>query len=101
MLRIHEACSGRGRVFDRERLLAEVEYSVKAVHGGRERDPGVDAAEGRSVYGTLQLSEPMLLDGYLGARLHLELDDGRTLPFAIVKVLAPRVLLVLGLADLH
>lgn len=101
MLRIHEASSGQGRVFDRERLLAEVEYSIKAIHGGRERDPGADAADGRSVYGILRLAKPMLLDEYLGARLHLEFDDGRTLPVAIVKVLAPRELLILGLADLH
>ena len=100
VLHIRETSDGPGRVFHGERLLADVEYSIKAVEGARERDPGADSVEGRSVYGLLRTVEPRPLDGYLGARLDLELHDGRTLPFCVVKVLAPRVFLIQGLADL-
>ena len=100
MLHILATFHGPGRVFDGDRLLADVEYSLKAVQGGRERDPGPDSVEGRSIFGLVRSTESTLLDGSVGARLDLELHDGRTLSFCVVKVLAPRVFLIQGLTDL-
>ena len=108
--RIHQSFVGSGTVHDGARALGAVTYSLRDVEELHRYD--VPAAPGgaavpnafvgeRNVYGTLATPVPDLLAGYVGARLALTLEDGRSLDFTVAKVMAPQLVLVNALGALR
>ena len=106
-LRVHEALRGGGRVSAGGRVLTEVDYKLKDVEEVQRPAPGVPGyfpggeAGVRTVYGAVTTRKARALDAYVGARLVLALDGGRTLDFTVVKVMEPRVYLVQGLGGIQ
>ena len=101
-LRVVHKLDGRGDILDGDRVVADVDYTLRDV----EEKPGfspptVDVTgtpDGRrNVYGIVLAPEPGTLAEYQGARLTLRLEDGRLLPCTISKVLAPHRFLLQGL----
>jgi hypothetical protein len=101
-LRVYDTLAGRGAVYDGERLLVDVDYSLRdvaemlrtaAVHGGTsEAIPGE-----RTIYGMLRALEASVLDESVGSPLALRLEDGRRLEFTVVKVMWRDAFLIQGL----
>jgi hypothetical protein len=101
-LLVHEKVQGPGQVYDGERFLTEVDYSLKdveemhatngVVHGAPEMVLG-----DRNIYGVLVASFDEHLARSVGARLTLRMQDGRSLVFTVAKVLGPSRFLIQGL----
>jgi hypothetical protein len=101
MLQLHGSLTGRGTVYEGERLLAEAEYRLAdvrelvyapaATDGELRRElgrRGLPTVPGeRSVYGLLRSPQAGVLSPLLGSRLTLRLDDERLLDFNVVQVL--------------
>jgi hypothetical protein len=102
-LLVHEALRGRGRVSAGGRVLTEVDYRLKDVEEVQRPSPGVPGyfphgeAGVRAVYGAVTTPKARALDAYVGTRLVLALEGGRTLDFTVTKVMEPRIYLVQGL----
>jgi hypothetical protein len=102
-LLVREALRGRGRVSAGERVLTEVDYRLKDVEEVQRPSPGVPGyfplgeAGVRAVYGAVTTPKAGALDAYVGTRLVLALEGGRTLDFTVPKVMEPRIYLVRGL----
>ena len=105
-LRLYEKLEGHGEVFDGERLVAFGDYSLKDVEEphGRSSHPGdtdVAMRPQRNIYGVLRPRAPGALASYVGVRLTLRLQDGRTLPFTVAKAMDPYRVLVQALGPLR
>lgn len=98
-LRVHATFVGRGAAYDGERMLAEVEYSLKDIAEVPTPLGGAPTAGERNLYGLVRSPGVDVLGGYVGVRLVLQLQDGRLLPFMVVKVLRVDVFLIQGLVD--
>jgi hypothetical protein len=100
---VHEALRGSGHVTVGGRPLAAVDYKLKDVEEVQRPAPGVPGyfpggeAGVRTVYGAVTTRKARALDAYVGARLVLALEGGRTLDFMVVKALEPRIYLIQGL----
>ena len=106
-LRFHETLAGRGKAYDGARLLAEVDYLIKDVeetYGTAPVGRGEAAEAGagqRNIYGLVRSPGAEVLGGYVGARLTLQLEDGRRLHFTVAKVMGTDAFLIQGLGRLH
>jgi hypothetical protein len=102
-LRVVRKLTGRGDVFDGERVVADVDYALRDVeeHGADHAPPTVDVtgspAGRRNVYGLVACPDPGALAGYLGSPVVLHLEDGTRLHITISKVLGPYRYLVQAL----
>ena len=103
-LRFHRTLKGQGRVYDGERVLVEVDYLLKEVEEASTRVPfggeTPEAVEGRrGVYGVAKTPGSVVLGGYVGTRLTLELQDGRRLDVTVAKVMEVGAFLIQGLSS--
>lgn len=102
-LLVHEKVEGAGKVHDGERLLTEVDYSLKdveelhATSDGIAHDTPTMSVGVRNIYGILVATREDELAASVGARRTLRLQDGRRLEFAVAKVLGGHRFLILGL----
>ena len=99
---VYEKLEGRGGVFDGDRHLTAADYSLKDVEevdrvGSAGRDHAGTPVGLRTIYGTLIALQAGVLASHVGKRLHLQLSDGRVLPFTVAKVLGPHRHLIQGL----
>jgi len=106
-LRIYETLEGRGKAYDGERLLAEVDYVLKDVEeveytmASREGD-GSEARVGeRNLYGIVKSPQAGVLGGYVGTSLILQLEDGRLFPFTVAKAIHIHAFLIQGLGGIR
>jgi hypothetical protein len=103
LLRVHEAFTGRGRVFAGSRALGDATFMLKAVDeicpDGETAGCGAPPAaiEHPHVYGLVRTARLGVLVDQVGARLTLQFEDGRALHFTVAKILAPTSYLVQGL----
>lgn len=103
-LRVHATFEGRGRAYDGAQLVAEVEYLLRDVEEAHRvaafRGETAETIPGqRGVYGILKSPVARVLANFVGARLELVLDDGRHLPFTVVKVTTAHIYLIQGLGE--
>jgi hypothetical protein len=98
---------GSGHAYDGDALIAPVVYalndvalapSASVVEDGT--SPAGDDGE-RNLYGLLRFAQADILTPYIGARLTLQLQDGRRLPFTVAKRLTETSSLIQGLGSLQ
>jgi len=104
MLRVYEAVEGSGQAYDGDRFIANVDYAIKDVaemvpFPRAEGHPTGYMPGARNIFGLLRSPQAETLARYVGARLHLCLEDGRRLDFTVVRNLTANSCLVQGLAD--
>ena len=106
VLRVHDELDGQGDVYDGERLLARVDYSLKDVseitYTPAIGDANAEAVFGeRTIYGVLRSPKSPQLSDFVGARLALQLEGGRLLQFTVSKVMLVDTFLVQSLGDVR
>ncbi len=91
-LKLIESFNGKGKVYNGEQFIADVNYSIKEI----EEALNVELSEGRAsreveqrtICGIVESTQVELLYSYLGARLTLHFQDGRVLDFAVTDKLS-------------
>jgi len=100
--RVYERFEGRGNAYKGEQFVADVYYLIKEVAevlriksfaGGT----SAEVAGQRNICGIVRSSQAEVLSGYVGARLALQLQDGRLLYFTVTKYLGKNTCLIQGL----
>jgi hypothetical protein len=107
-LHVHERFDGRGAAYNGDRLLAEVDYSLKDVQEELDTivqlgDSPVRRSGQRNIYGALRVNpaDADALAAFVGLPLMLRLEDGRHLPFTVAKVMRMNRFLIQALGDVH
>jgi hypothetical protein len=105
-LHVRERFEGHGRVYDGDRLLSEVDYSLKDVEEELDTlpmgsDTPVPVMGKRNIFGYVRVppSWEEVLVPYVGSRLMLRLEDGRRLPFTVAKVMRMNRFLIQALGE--
>jgi len=91
-LKVLGSFNGAGQVYEGERFVADVNYSIKEVEEVVVAEPSGGApSEGvagqRNICGVVRSPLAEVLAHYSGARLTLHLQDGRVLDFTVAKKL--------------
>jgi hypothetical protein len=89
-LRVIESYKGRGKIYQGEQFIAEVNYSIKEVEQVIDptllvAGPTVEIAGQRNICGIIESPHAKHLFRYLGARLTLHFQDGRLLDFTVTQ----------------